>query len=155
MKHILVPTDFSSASEAAFHYARKQAELFGIEETRITLLAILEDLVPASVQFEFGLTFIDSKGLLEEAEKQAEKRLTEYRHEFFQGLSVESKTLRAIRPVHSEVVEFINSNAVDLVIMATHGRTGIRHLVLGSVTEKVVREACCPVLVVPSKAKIE
>ncbi|MFN8389489.1 MAG: universal stress protein [Bdellovibrionota bacterium] len=150
MKHILVPTDFSNASKTAFAFARKQAELLGKETVKVTLFAVLEDLIPASVQFEFGLTFIDSKGLLDEAEKQAEKRIEGYRLEYFKDLNVETRIVRAMHPVHAEIKDFIKKNVVDLVIMATHGRTGIRHLVLGSVTERVVREATCPVLVVPS-----
>ena len=151
MKHILVPTDFSSASRVAFQHAREQAQVFGPENTRITLLSVLEDLIPASVQFEFGLTFIDSKGLLEEAEKRARLKAAEYEKEFFSGLRIRSEVVRAAHPVHAEIIEYTTTHKVDLIIMATHGRTGVRRLVLGSVAEKVIRESLCPVLVVPAK----
>lgn len=151
MKHILVPTDFSAASRAAFQHAREQAQVLGADNTSITLLCVLEDLVPASVQFEFGLTFIDSKGLLEEAEKQARLKIAEYEKEHFSGLRVKSEIIRAIHSVHTEIVEYTKTHKVDLIIMATHGRTGVRRLVLGSVAEKVIRESICPVLVVPAR----
>ena len=150
MKHILVPTDFSAASRTAFPHVLEQARIFGPENTRIVLLAILEDLIPASVQFEFGLTFIDSKGLLEQAETQARKKIAAYQEEFFPGLQVKGEVLRAVRPVHTEIAEYTKEHRIDLVIMATHGRTGVRRLVLGSVTERVIREAICPVLVIPA-----
>ncbi len=151
MKHILVPTDFSPASKAAFRYAREQVEQVGASSVKVTLLAVLEDLVPASVQFEFGLTFIDTKGLLEEAERQSSKKIAELAEKFFGGLTVDTHVLRAVHPVHTEIVDFVKKNKVNMIVMATHGRTGIRRFVLGSVTEKVVREAPCPVLVVPAE----
>lgn len=152
-KHILVPTDFSAASKVAFRHAKEQSEALGEPGCKLTLLAVLEDLMPVSVQFEFGLTFIDTKGLLEEAERQATKKIQELREKFFGEMSVDAQVLRAVNPVHSEIVEFVKKNDVDLIVMATHGRTGIHRLMLGSVTEKVVRESPCPVLVIPSEDK--
>ena len=151
MKHILVPTDFSAASKAAFRHAREQVEHLGNAQTKVTLVAVLEDLMPASVQFEFGMTFIDTKGLLDEAERQSTKKIAELGEKFFSGLNVETHVLRAVHPVHTEIVDFVKKNKVDMIVMATHGRTGMRRLILGSVTEKIVREAPCPVLVVPAE----
>ena len=149
MKRILVTTDFSTASQAAFSVAREYAELFGIQQTKVYLLCVLEDIVPLSVQFEFGLPMVDSKAILDEAYKQASQKIKDLRHTSFEDFNVETEVLRATNPIHTEIVEFASKQDIDLIILATHGRTGAKRLMLGSVSERVVREAPCPVLVVP------
>ncbi len=149
MKHIVVTTDFSKESEKAFPLAVELYRAF--PGSQLTLLTILEDLIPVSVQFEFGLTFIDYKGLQTEISKQAEEKCTAYKSEFFAGLPVEVHLVRATRPVASEINEFVSQKGVDIVILATHGRTGIGHFLMGSVAERVVRESAVPVIVVPVK----
>lgn len=150
MKHILVPTDFSQEAAKAFKIAQRQAELIGKEEAVVTLLSVIEDLGPISVQFEFGLSYIDTKGLHEEAIEQAKKSISKIAGEYFDGFTVHGQVIAATRPVYTEILEYTKDNGVDLIVMATHGRTGFRHLMLGSVSERVVREAACPVLVVPA-----
>lgn len=149
MKRILVTTDFSTASQAAFSVAREYAELFGIGQTKVYLLCVLEDIVPLSVQFEFGLPMVDSKAILDEAYKQASQKIKELRHTSFEDFNVETEVLRATNSIHTEIVEFASKQDIDLIVLATHGRTGAKRLMLGSVSERVVREAPCPVLVVP------
>ena len=151
MKNILVLTDFSNASKQAFQHALDYAKPLGAANVQLTVLTVLEDLLPASVQFEFGLTFIDAKGLLDQAEKEAVKALAKIQAEIFQGFTVSTKVLRANEPVHVEVIHYIQKHSIDMVIMSTHGRTGVKRLVLGSVAERVIRESPTPVLVVPMK----
>ncbi|MCB0344837.1 MAG: universal stress protein [Bdellovibrionales bacterium] len=147
--HILVPTDFSKEAESAFPTVLKHVGLVGKDSAKISIVTVIEDLVPISVQFEFGLSYVDTKGLQEEATTQAKKSIEKIALEKFAGYNVEGHVIVASRPVHQEVVEFAKHNGVDLIIMSTHGRTGFRHLVLGSVAERVVREASMPVMVVP------
>lgn len=151
MKHILVPTDFSAPSTAALHAAVEYAELNRESAPKLTILSVLEEVIPAGVQFELGSSFVDTTGVVDEAERQASKKIDELREQFQARVLAEGKVIRAVQPVHLEIIEFAKKNAVDLLVMATHGRTGIRRLILGSVVEKVVREAPCPVLVVPSQ----
>lgn len=153
MKHILVPTDFSQEASQAFKIAKRQAELIGKEDAVVTILSVIEDLAPISVQFEFGLSYIDTKGLHEEAVGQAKKSIKDIAKEYFEGFKVHGQVVAATRPVYTEILEYAQENGVDLIVMATHGRTGFRHLMLGSVSERVVREAVCPVLVVPAEGK--
>ena len=149
MKHILVPTDFSAPSKAALRYAVEYAELNKGSAPQLTILSVLEEVIPAGVQFEFGSSYIDTKSVIDEAERQATKKIDELREEYQLRVKAEAQVIRAVQPVHSEIIEFAKKNAVDLIVMATHGRTGIRRLILGSVAEKIVREAPCPVLIVP------
>jgi len=152
MKHILVPTDFSLPSRAAILAAVEYGELNSPAASKLTFLTVLEEVIPAGVQFELGPTFVDTKAVIDEAEKQASKKLDELREEFGGRVETEGRVVRATQVVHSEIIEFAKLNAVDLIVMSTHGRSGIRRLILGSVVEKVIREAPCPVLIVPPQA---
>lgn len=147
MKHFLVTTDFSADSMQAFAVANEQIQLCG--DCRITLLAVLEDVAPTSVQFEFGLSLIDTKGVLEEAQAQATKKIEELRQQYFANCSAEAVIVRAARGVATEIAEYAKTNRVDMIIMTTHGRTGIKRLLMGSVSEGVLRESPCPLLIVP------
>lgn len=147
--HIVVPTDFSKEAESAFPTVLRQVGLVGKEQARISIVSVIEDLVPISVQFEFGLSYVDTKGLQQEATSQAKRSIERIAAEKFAGYNVEGHVIIASRPVHQEIVDFARNNKADLIIMSTHGRTGFRHLVLGSVAERVVREARMPVMVVP------
>ena len=150
MKHLLVPTDFSAESVKAFAHVRNYAELIGKGQVKISLVSVLEDLLPASVTFEFGMTFIDSRGLLDEAEKNAKSKIAELAKSEFSDLAVQTDVIRAVKSVAHELIDYANKNSVDLIVMSTHGRTGFRRLVIGSVTGDLVRETTCPVLVIPA-----
>ncbi len=123
MKHILIPTDFSAASRQAFEKTLPYVHLLGPSGAQVTLLSVLEDIVPASVQFEFGLTFIDSQGVLDEAEQRAKSKLEEYRKQYFSDSNIRTEVVRAVHPVHHEIALYAKEHGVDLTIMATHGRT--------------------------------
>ncbi len=150
MFSVLVPTDFSECSRVAFAHARAALAQSPDPVQRVTLLCVLEDLVPASVQFEFGLTLFDSKSLLDEAEKHAKDRLAAYAKEFFPQVECSAVVLRGSKPTPTEIVNFARENTTSLIVLATHGRTGLQRWTLGSVTENVVRQASCPVLVIPA-----
>lgn len=151
MQRILVPTDFSDNSRVAFSHAQQLAARYGADGAQIVLICVLEDLLPASVQFEFGLTLFDSKSLLDEAEKHARTRLLGYAKEFFPGVNCETNVLRGSKPTPVEIVEFADRENIASIVLATHGRTGIQRWTLGSVAENIVRRAHCPVLVIPTK----
>ncbi len=151
MKRILVTTDFSTASQTAFAAAKEQAVYAGKESSRIVLLSVLEDFLPGAMAFEVGAPVIDSKAILDEAYKQAAKKIKEIKHESFEGYHVDTEVVTATRPIYEEIAEYAAKEDVDLIVLATHGRTGASRLFLGSVAERVVREAKCAVLVVPAK----
>ncbi|MDR4506509.1 MAG: universal stress protein [Candidatus Scalindua sp.] len=155
MKHILVTTDFSEASESAFVYAMEQAQLKEKGEAKITLLKVIDVLGPANITFEYGLAISDKKGLLEKLQRQASEKIEELARKHFSGISIETAVLEPEKSVYQEIIDFARENTVDLIVIATHGRTGIKYLLLGSVAERIVRHSPCPVLVIPQPKKRE
>ena len=152
--HILVTTDLSEESTKAFSFAKEQALRFGGENAKITLLCALEDAIATNVQFAFGFAVVDHQGVYERAFKEATKRVEELSSEHFDGCKVEAVVVPAGGPVHSAITEFANNEKADFIVLATHGRTGVSHALVGSVAERVIQHASCPVLVVPLREKI-
>ena len=151
MKHILVTTDLSEASESAFDYAKEQLKLMGKEESRITLLKVIDVVPPASIKFEYGLALPDKKGMLEKVYKHASVQIQEIAEKQFAGLPVETAVIKPEKAVYQEIIKFAEKNNVSLIVMSTHGRTGVKHFLLGSVAERVIRCSPCPVMIVPAK----
>lgn len=148
MKHILVTTDFSKEAANAFVEARTQAAQLGEANVHLTLLHVIEQ--PASMfADDFGFGSVEPDSLLEEMEKEASKRLGDLKKEF-PGIAISTAVIRSVGPASQAIVEFAQERQFDRIIMSTHGRTGLQHFMLGSVAEKVVRSAPCPVLVVPA-----
>ncbi len=138
---ILLPTDFSEHSNAALKYGLQLAQQLG---ARITLLHVFE---PPPMSLEAGVTY-PSDELLERLRKDAKRVLVQVCE---QG-QLEFPILRQVIVEVGVPQETINRTAkeqeMDLIILCTHGRSGLAHVLLGSIAEKVVREAPCPVLVV-------
>ena len=137
--HILVPTDFSEYSQQAIQYARELAQTFG---ATLLLLHVVE-LPPYPIE---GLPLSHLGGtLLEDLEQYATSDLA-------QVLAKEAEVTVGRRVVvgipYRTIVEVAADEKVDLIVMATHGRTGFSHLFMGSVAERVVRTAPCPVLTI-------
>jgi nucleotide-binding universal stress UspA family protein len=143
LKHILVPTDFSEPSEVAGRYAKALAETFG---ATLHLLHVLDESYLAWAASE-GFASPLGADVRGEAEKGARDRLqralTDAERDKFQARSV----LRIGSPF-AEIIRYAREENVDLIVMGTHGRGLIAHMLLGSVAEKVVRKAPCPVLTV-------
>mgnify|MGYP003434003804 CR=1 FL=1 len=153
MKHILVTTDFSEESETAFDYARDQLQRRGENGAKITLLKVIDIVGQANIKFEYGLAIPDKKGMLEKLYKQASEKICEIAKTHFSGLPVETVVIKPKKTVYQEIINFAKDHNVDLIVMSTHGRTGVIHFLLGSVTERVVRLSPCPVLVIPVKKR--
>jgi nucleotide-binding universal stress UspA family protein len=142
LKTILVPTDFSDASSAALDYAKSLAGAFGAS---IHLVHVMEDLLAHAWSAEVYVASMPN--LREEIEKEARERLaTMVTDEERRTLRVET-ALVAGNPF-LEIIRYAKANDVDLIVMGTHGRGAIAHILLGSVAEKVVRKSPCPVLTV-------
>jgi len=138
LKRIVVTTDFSEESRKAFPYALALARKF---EAALLLLYV----VPAHLPAEFshmGIVLEESR-LLEEARERLPRFL---QAELDPHLHVETQVVNG-GPAH-EICRTAETQAADLIVMATHGHTGLQHFMVGSVTEKVIRHAPCPVLVV-------
>ena len=141
IKIILVPTDFSPASKRALRYACNLADMVGAS---LHIIHVLEN---PFTQGAFSEMYVPSPGdFLEELDRRT-------RVELEAQLSPEEKAkysavfiLRAGAPAH-EILEYLNEqSAIGLVVMATAGRGGVARLMMGSVADKIVRAAPCPVL---------
>jgi nucleotide-binding universal stress UspA family protein len=140
---ILVPTDFSVQSEAALAYARAIAERFGAS---IHLLHVLEDPYATSA-YATEVYGYRPTGLKETWQKNAEEKLGSALSQADRTRFGATTAVIFGRPA-AAIVEHAGQHGVDLVVMGTHGREGVTHLLLGSVAERVVRTAPCPVLTV-------
>jgi nucleotide-binding universal stress UspA family protein len=142
LRRILIPTDFSKFSDVAVSYATALAEKFGAE---LYLLHVVQDLavfVPEAVAVTPPLV-IPPEQFRASAEAALAKAIQSGQ---LKGLRVQP-VVREGAPFY-EIVRFAKEEAIDLIVMGTHGHSGLVHVLLGSVTERVVRKAPCPVLTV-------
>jgi len=135
---ILIPVDFSSYSQEAIDYGSVIGKKFN---AGIILMHVIEAL-PYSVTD--SLAIIGHRRALETIAKSLLQNLSEILRE----KEVSVSTFLARGAPHREILRKAERERVDLIVMGTHGRTGLEHLVLGSVAEKVVRLSACPVLTV-------
>jgi nucleotide-binding universal stress UspA family protein len=142
---ILLPTDFSECSMKGLVYAKAFAKQF---KSKITLLN--------SVHFQYYVASdecarYDLPRLMQHADVVARDQMRElFEKTDWDGLEVET-SLQTGHP-GQQICEHARDSDVDLVVISTHGSTGLTHLLLGSVAEYVVRHAHCPVLVVPTRS---
>ena len=144
LSRILVPTDFSVSSDAALEYGKLLAEEFG---ATLHVLHVIEEPTAAAGAWGSEVYLAELPRIREAAQQEAEARLdrtfTASERERFRA----STEIADGRPART-IVEVGRQRGADLIVMGTHGRTGVAHLLLGSVTEKVLRTASCPVLAV-------
>lgn len=142
LQRILFPADFSDSNREALKYACALAEKFGSE---LHLLHVLQDLV--AMVPEPGLAFPAPGDYMQDLQKSAEKALLALPGDTWANPGPVVRATRVGAPF-VEIVRYAKEHDVDLVVMGTHGRGGLAHVLLGSVAEKVVRKAPCPVLTV-------
>src|SRR5262245_28246332 len=142
LKQLLVPTDFSETSDSALRYGKALAGAFG---ATLHVVHIVEQPYgqPWAVEaYGFSLATLQDEWI-----KDAKSRLTE------SVSDEEKKTIKTVtatvlgHPV-MEILRYAEDNGIDLIVMGTHGRGPLGKMVLGSVAERVVRRAPCPVLTV-------
>ena len=142
VKRILVPTDFSATADAALDYAYLVAERFGAS---LQLLHVLDD--PFVSEGMTAEAYISEAPVLRSAMlRDAQSRLSHRSAPRDQGVRVDSEVLFGHGA--KTIAEYAQTLGVDLIVMGTHGRTGVAHLLLGSIAERLVRTAPCPVLTV-------
>lgn len=147
MQTIMVTTDFSEESTHAFSFAKQYAELRGGAE--FVLVSVLEDIVSSSIDFEFGISLFSSDEFQKEIKAEAEKKLEQLAEQHFAGQKVRTRLSSDTRGVSQQLVSVYEEEKADLLVMATHGRTGVQRFLMGSVTEAVLKRVHCPILVVP------
>ncbi len=137
---ILVPVDFTDVTARPLRLA---LGLAGSPAARVTLLAVVDDSFPNPDILSFQLPWADYHRHLRD---EARARMERLRAEAGGGANVEVCVVRG-HPARA-IVAFAQQEKCDLIVMATHGTRGLQHALLGSVTDKVVRQVHCPVLVV-------
>jgi universal stress protein A len=140
LKRVLVPVDFSPCSRKALQYAVAFARQF---QAHLTLLHV----IPTNyfIGSEFGP--IDFPLPAKELRECSERELAALAARDVGASAPVETVVRQGQPVQ-EIVQFAHEAESDLIVLSTHGRTGLKHVLMGSVTENVVRYAPCPVLVV-------
>ena len=142
LSRILVPVDFSEPSLKALQYAIRFAEQFGAE---ITLQHVVEPIVYPS---EIGYAAEEIPMLSEQTlVKSAGERLVKLAREAVRP-PLRVQTVISIGSPFHEITALAKDRNVDLIIVTTHGYTGLKHVLMGSTAERVVRHAPCPVLTV-------
>lgn len=140
---ILYPTDFSDHSHRALHHA-----LFLARQYKATLHILHAIVLHGEDPYNPELHF----PALDEIEKELEKKASERMLHMIQDSSVHEVSIvraqeRGVSPA-PVILDYAAKNGIDLIVMGTHGRRGLRHLLMGSVAEEVVRMAPCPVMTV-------
>jgi nucleotide-binding universal stress UspA family protein len=139
-KKICCPVDFSEPSRHALDEAIELARRLGAE---LTVAHVQVPLAPAATD-----VLVSSRGILEAEGVLEARELDAWRVDAQERLNAPVKASVLAGDAAAEIAKLAGDQGMDLVVVGTHGRTGVRRLVLGSVAERVVRLAPCPVLVV-------
>jgi universal stress protein A len=144
VKKILAPIDFSEISMEAMRGAMELAKGIGAEVHLVHMIAPHHHFIPLplATNAEQSRELVREAAMLEQAEEEL-KRIK--KDEF--GDSKNVVTFAEVGHPVQKLLDYAKRNEIDLIMLATHGRTGAEHLVIGSVAEKLVRYAPCSVLV--------
>ena len=143
-KSVLFATDFSESSDHAFEYAYTVAKCFS---ARLLVLHIINELVDLR---GFYVPHISIDKLEEEMAERANKMMTKFIKTHSQGYAhIESFVVPGIP--YDEILKKADEESVDLIVLGTHGRTGLDHVLFGSTAEKVVRKSTIPVMTIRVK----
>ena len=140
LRKILAPTDFSDLSVRGVHYACQLAKDVGAELTIVNVV------------------IVDESGINKREMAEHQQRLEEFVAKKVADVGTNLKIRRVVEAgqPYVAIVDRAENERVDLIVMSSHGRSGLSRMLIGSVTDKVLRVAPCPVLVVPSeKEKLE
>jgi nucleotide-binding universal stress UspA family protein len=139
IKQILVPIDFSECSRKGLRYA---VALAREHKAAVTVAYVVPSI---SMLGEYG--GIDYASLAKEMRESADRELATVAVDEIRGVVPSDTVVRTGSPA-GEIVSMAKTLPADLIVISTHGRTGLKHAIMGSVAERVVQTAPCPVLVV-------
>ncbi len=141
IKRILFPTDFSEASLHALPFAVDLSKMFG---AKLHMFHVLYDIASASGLY-IPHTSVDL--MYKEMEANAVKELEQFGWDTREDFKdVEYSVIRGLP--YEEILKYVKEKDIDLIVIATHGKTGIDRVLFGSTAQRVVRHASCPVLTV-------
>ncbi len=144
-KSILLPTDFSEVSQPSLTYARDLAEAF---DAQLHCLHVVDDAYQywSAIGPESLPIGPPPEELLQLGRTRMEKFCAEYLRDMKKSVISQVEYGRPF----AEIIDYAREHAIDLIVMGTHGRGAIAHMLLGSTTEKVIRKSPCPVLTIRS-----
>lgn len=148
IKKVLIPTDFSAFSLAALDYVKAQPEL---DEATVFIIHVVNDPVLVA---PYPNVDLNAETVLRDSSTRAEDEL----HRFILKNFAETRLVVGVvrrGDAAREITKFADEEHCDLVVIATHGRTGLAHMLMGSVAEKVVRGAHVPVLSVKPEEVVD
>ena len=141
IKRIVVGIDFSDGSDVAMEQALSLAAVF---KATVDIVHVLDPIVLRPVATSGVASLADAPALVDQIDRALASRATKAAE---LGVACQTKLLEG-HPAQ-EIVEYANKTGADMIVVGTHGRTGIQHAVLGSVAERVVQRSTCPVVVIP------
>jgi nucleotide-binding universal stress UspA family protein len=144
-KKILCPVDFSKFTEEVITYAADIAKHYGAE------LHVLH-VIPNLTYFTPYESFLTPENLVA-VEKNIQDEVERDFGKILKHIDMEIKRVVKTGVAFVEIIDYAKSEGIDLIVMGTHGRSGIEHILIGNVAEKVVRKSPCPVLTIRPKGK--
>jgi len=149
-KKVLFCTDFSENADYAFDFA------YGIAKRDEGLLCILH-VIPYNSNQAYAESFITTEDLKKIQKAVEEDVANNYKERYVKkiGNEIAYKFVTKSGREDNEILTFAKQEHVDIIVMGTHGRTGIEHVFFGSVAEKVIRHSPFPVFVIPDRKKLE
>lgn len=150
IQKILLTTDLSEDSKKSYPYACSLAKSYNAALTILSCIDTSLGYSPSSAGILEGSPLYVREGL-DEARQNVRSALTKQTSEYFKELSPLCEVRESPYEVQNQIVEFVNDGAFDLLVIASHGRSGVTRALLGSVAEYVVRHTGIPTLVVPCR----
>ncbi|GJQ63337.1 MAG: universal stress protein [Melioribacteraceae bacterium] len=147
VKNIVIPTDFSKISYTAFNYAKEIGFMY---KAKLHLVHILEDIPPV---FTNGSPVSIEDKPIEKLEEEARLKLREAKEELGKSTELDIVVVVKRGVDHEEIIKYAKEIHAELIVIATHGHSGIMQTLLGSVAQKVIKNAKCPVLVTTPEVK--
>lgn len=145
VRNILFPTDLSDDSFAAWPHALAFAKKFG---ATIHAVTVVEELYALAPYENYGVMVQAMRDMLPQIERRLQERVKDPPTD----VPVRTAVIEAVTPAGA-LLDYVKKNAIDLIIMATHGRGAIAHVLLGSVAERLTRTAPVPVMTVRPKGR--
>lgn len=146
MKTILLTTDLSDESIVAFSTAKEYAEAFGAS---VEVITVVEDPAQAAMVYAMEFPIYPDIEVQKQLINKVESELKELVDKHLGGLATNCYVKEGRGPVHIALIDKARAIDADLIIIASHGRSGFKGLLIGSVAERVARHSECPVLIVP------
>jgi nucleotide-binding universal stress UspA family protein len=146
IKSILFPTDFSKAASVALPYAVDMAKLF---KAKLYLMHVIPDI---SLTSELSMPFSSFDQIFVDLELVAQQELEKYEADKRKDLTdVEYLVARGLP--YEQILRIARDKKADLIVMSSHGKSGVDKVIFGSTAQRVVRRATCPVLTVRASKK--